>query len=143
LFHRAADLPEPERAALLRDVSAQDPALAAEVEALLEVDAKPDQPLDRLAGSAVADLIAETESAHPGTMVGPYRIVREVARGGMGAVYEATRADGRYARRVAIKMVRAAALDSEQTVARFHQERQILAALEHPNIATLFDGGVT
>ncbi len=143
VFHRAADLPEPERAALLRDVSAQDPALAAEVEALLEVDAKPDQPLDRLAGSAVAGLIAETESAHPGTMVGPYRIVREVARGGMGAVYEATRADGRYARRVAIKMVRAAALDSEQTVARFHQERQILAALEHPNIATLFDGGVT
>ncbi len=74
--------------------------------------------------------------------IGPYRIVREIARGGMGAVYLAERADDQYRRQVAIKLIRGD-MDSEFVLRRFRNERQILAALDHPNIARLFDGGTT
>ncbi|MGH7523947.1 MAG: serine/threonine-protein kinase [Gemmatimonadales bacterium] len=76
-----------------------------------------------------------------GTRLGPYDIVRLVGVGGMGAVYEAVRADDQYRQRVAIKLVQRD-IDSELALARFRQERQILASLQHPNIAGLHDGGV-
>ncbi len=74
--------------------------------------------------------------------IGPYVLLRQVGRGGMGAVYEAARADQAYEGRVAIKTV-ARALPSESVMRRFRQERQILAGLQHPNIAALHDGGTT
>ncbi len=74
--------------------------------------------------------------------IGPYVLLREIGRGGMGAVYEAARADQAYEGRVAIKTV-GRALPSESLIRRFRQERQILAGLQHPNIATLYDGGTT
>src|SRR6185503_16060278 len=77
-----------------------------------------------------------------GQRLGAYDVVRLVGTGGMGAVYEAVRADDQYRKRVAIKIVQAG-LASELTLARFRRERQILASLEHPHIATLLDGGVT
>lgn len=73
--------------------------------------------------------------------VGAYRILRELGHGGMGTVFLAVRADDQYQKRVALKVVRG--LDSAEVVARFRRERQILAALDHPNIARLLDGGVT
>ncbi|HXG68024.1 MAG TPA: serine/threonine-protein kinase [Blastocatellia bacterium] len=76
-----------------------------------------------------------------GQRVGPYRIVRELGRGGMGEVYLAYRADGEFRKKVAIKVMHSS-LDPHQ-VARFRQERQILADLDHPNIARLLDGGTT
>ena len=75
-------------------------------------------------------------------MVGPYRIVREIGRGGMGSVYLAVRADDQYRMEVAIKMV-ATGRDHSRLIRRFLRERQILANLEHPHIARLLDGGVT
>jgi serine/threonine protein kinase len=77
-----------------------------------------------------------------GRHVGPYRIERELGRGGMGTVYEAWRADGEFQHRVAIKLVNAG-LDNNFVIKRFRNERQILAALDHPNIGRLLGGGTT
>src|SRR5262245_49661223 len=77
-----------------------------------------------------------------GQRVGVYRIERELGRGGMGTVYEAWRADGEFQHRVAIKLVNAG-LDNSFVIRRFRNERQILAALNHPNIGRLLGGGTT
>ncbi|MEO7430775.1 MAG: serine/threonine-protein kinase, partial [Dokdonella sp.] len=75
-------------------------------------------------------------------LIGPFRLVREIGRGGMGSVWLAERADGTFEQRVAIKLVRGG-WDADDLLARFRAERQILAGLQHPNIAHLVDGGVT
>jgi serine/threonine protein kinase/tetratricopeptide (TPR) repeat protein len=77
-----------------------------------------------------------------GRQVGPYRLEREIGRGGMGAVYEALRADGEFQHRVAIKLIRSG-LDTKFVFRRFRNERQILAALDHPNIGRLLGGGTS
>ena len=77
-----------------------------------------------------------------GRRVGPWRLGRLLGRGGMGAVYEAARADGAYDRRVALKLLRPGP-DAAALAARLKAERQILARLEYPGIARLYDGGVT
>src|SRR5204862_5069449 len=71
-----------------------------------------------------------------------YTILRRVARGGMGEVYLAERGDAAYDKRVAIKVIRTDA-DLDLVLQRFHEERQILARLDHPNIARLLDAGTT
>ena len=75
-------------------------------------------------------------------LVGPYRLVRKLGEGGMASVFLAKRADREYKKLVAIKLIRAG-FDSPEAVGRFQQERQILAAFDHPNIARLLDGGTT
>src|SRR5205085_11509626 len=77
-----------------------------------------------------------------GQHIGPYQIIREIGRGGMGAVYLATRDDDTYKKRVAIKLIKRG-MDTEDILRRFRNERQILASLNHPNIARLVDGGTT
>ncbi len=77
-----------------------------------------------------------------GQRFGPYKIVREVERGGMGVVFLAERADGHYQSRVAIKVSNQGII-SEESIQRFHEERQILANLRHPYIAQLLDGGTS
>ena len=74
--------------------------------------------------------------------LGPYRIVGELGHGGMGVVYLAERDDGQYRKQVAVKLLQRG-LEPTTSVARFRDERQILAALEHPGIARLLDGGST
>jgi non-specific serine/threonine protein kinase/serine/threonine-protein kinase len=74
--------------------------------------------------------------------IGPYKLMREVGSGGMGSVYLAVRADDQFQKRVAIKLVRRG-MDSDLILRRFRRERQILASLDHPNIARLLDGGTT
>ena len=76
-----------------------------------------------------------------GRLIGRDRILRELGHGGMGAVYLAARADDEYSKHVAIKVVRG--VESADVVSYFRRERQILAGLDHPNIARLFDGGTT
>jgi non-specific serine/threonine protein kinase/serine/threonine-protein kinase len=93
------------------------------------------------------DIDAETASARldhsaAGTTVGAFRLVERIGQGGMGDVYRAERVSGGFAQHVAIKLI-AARLDGVDTVQRFRAERQILASLQHPNIVTLIDGGVT
>ena len=77
-----------------------------------------------------------------GTQIGPYKISREIGRGGMGAVYEAWRADGEFQHRVAIKLIKSG-LDTGSVLQRFRNERQILAQLNHSNIGRLLGGGTT
>jgi serine/threonine protein kinase/tetratricopeptide (TPR) repeat protein len=74
--------------------------------------------------------------------IGPYRLVQEIGHGGMGAVYLAVRDDDAFQKRVAVKVLRRG-MDTDAIISRFRNERQILAGLDHPNIARLIDGGST
>ncbi|MEO5798922.1 MAG: serine/threonine-protein kinase [Gemmatimonadales bacterium] len=141
LFDAVADLAPSERAAALERLAVDDIALQREVTALVAADAttaaalhSPFAPGDMWHRSDAAALV--------GQRLGPYDVVGLIGMGGMGAVYEGARADDQYRKRVAIKLVQRG-FDSELTLARFRRERQILASLEHRNIATLLDGGVT
>ena len=97
----------------------------------------------RDAAPLASDLPEEDlEPAAAGTLVGPYRIVREIGRGGMGAVYLAERTDGQFQKHVAVKLIKRG-MDTAAVLRRFRDERQILADLEHPNIARLLDAGTT
>jgi eukaryotic-like serine/threonine-protein kinase len=122
LFDAVVDQPTAEREAYLDRVTQADTALRQEVRELLAVD-------------------GVAEDRFVGMRLGPYELVRLIGRGGMGAVYEAVRADDSYRKRVAIKLV-PSGLASELTLARFRRERQILATLAHRHIATLLDGGI-
>ena len=84
----------------------------------------------------------DSPSSRVGRRVGAYQIIEEIAHGGMGEVYRAIRADGEYDRQVAIKLVRVG-FDTPELLERFRHERQILATLQHPNIAQLLDAGTT
>ena len=131
LFDEALERPSLERDAWLSRECAADPGLLAEVEALL-------------AAHGLAERIFEPRppaGADAPERIGPYRLVRELGRGGMGRVYLAERDDGQYRSRVALKLIRGGA-DDGQLRERLVAERQILAALGHPNIARLLDGGV-
>jgi serine/threonine protein kinase len=77
-----------------------------------------------------------------GTRAGPYLLTREIGEGGMGTVYEAVRDDDQFRKRVAIKMIRPGR-ETKLVLRRFRYERDILAGLDHPNIAALYDGGIT
>jgi serine/threonine protein kinase len=74
--------------------------------------------------------------------IGPYKIIRRIGQGGMGAVYLAARDDDQFKKQVAIKLIRRG-MDTDFVLRRFRNERQILASLDHPNIARLLDGGTT
>ena len=143
------DLTPDERALYLQTACAHDPTLRADVERLLQsCDAAADF-LERPATEYAAPLLAAVTpmTAAPalvdGMRVGPYRLVKEAGRGGMGVVYLAERDDDQYHRRVALKLVRRGLDGDGSAVRRFVEERQILASLEHPHIARLLDGGVT
>jgi tetratricopeptide (TPR) repeat protein len=136
LFEQASSIPQTERQTWLA-VNCRDSEVRAELESLLPHAA----PTGGFTG--VIDAAAEIgrqSSLTSGHMIGPYRIVGILGEGGMGAVYEGVRDDDQFRQRVAIKVLRIGAR-SEMLRRRFLQERQILAELEHPNIARLFDGG--
>jgi eukaryotic-like serine/threonine-protein kinase len=129
--------------AFLEEACGGDAGLRREVEALLGAQERAPAFLDGDVVEFAAPAFdgpadPEPELCH----VGPYRLVREVGRGGMGTVYLAERADGAFAHTVAIKVIRTD-LDAGAVERRFRYERQILAQLRHPNIARLFDGGAT
>ena len=131
------DLPEAERIANLRARHIEDSAVLAEVESLLRSASASGGFLSTPPKPPAEELIPDGTL---GLRLGAWRITRLLGRGGMGEVYEATRADGNFEQRVAIKLLqREAAAQME----RFQAERQILARLEHPGIARLYDGGVT
>ncbi|MBI3209466.1 MAG: serine/threonine protein kinase [Candidatus Solibacter usitatus] len=135
----ALELPAAERSVFLEQACGEDTELLAEVNSLLAEDLPADfieQPPRALVDEALDDVELT------GQRIGPYRVLRELGRGGMGAVYLAERADEEYRQQVAIKLVQRG-LGRSTMLARFRQERQILATLEHPNIARLLDGGTT
>ncbi len=131
------DLPEEERIANLRARRIEDSAVLAEVESLLRSASASGGFLSDPPKPAAEELIPDGTL---GLRLGAWRIARLLGRGGMGEVYEATRADGNFEQRVAIKLLQR---DAAGQMERFQAERQILARLEHPGIARLYDGGVT
>ena len=139
LFEMAVDLPTDQQELLLARECAGDTELASEVRSLIRADDQHHSLLDNRA----ADLVTvKPPVSMEGRMIGPYRVVRQVATGGMGAVFLAERADGQFQRQVALKLIKRG-MDSEEILQRFRGERQILANLNHPNIAGLIDGGLT
>lgn len=130
---------ETERAAFVARECADDTALRSEVQSLL------DQPEDEFDSAAEVIGIANTDPIHAaniGRKVGNYELLRELGRGGMGTVWLAKRADRQFEKLVAIKLLKRGT-DTEEVLRRFYAERQILARLDHPNIARLLDGGET
>jgi tetratricopeptide (TPR) repeat protein/tRNA A-37 threonylcarbamoyl transferase component Bud32/TolB-like protein len=126
------------RAAVLDARCGNDTALRAEVESLLGAYADASAFLETPAAVPALDPV----EPYIGQMFGSYLIERAIGHGGMGTVYLARRADNTFDRRVAIKTVRRG-MDSAAVIGRFRNERQILAALDHPHIGALFDGGTT
>ncbi|MEL6706620.1 MAG: serine/threonine protein kinase, partial [Bacteroidota bacterium] len=133
LFEDAVGRPRATRSAFL-DEACDDPALRAEVEALLVAHDDDTPFLDEPVPAAVWSLLDQPVRLPEGTRLGPYRLLQPVGEGGMGVVYLAERADGQFERRVAIKLVRRGALD-RRLVRRFEAERRLLATLDHPGIA--------
>ncbi len=140
-FHAALERPAQERAAFVKAQLADDPDLASEVLKLLE------------ASSASEDLLREPAIVKAGaldflepeslinTTIGPYRLTAVLGEGGMGVVYAADQAEP-VRRKVALKIIRLG-MNTEEVVRRFEMERQALALMSHPNIARVFDAGVT
>lgn len=124
-----------------RSACGDDVELWAEVESLLEHEAELDHFIEEPVLAAVSRAFEELERLDAGEKIGPYRLLRLLGKGGMGAVYLAAREEG-FEQRVALKLINPGAA-SEDTIRRFESERQILARLEHPNIARLLDGGKT
>ena len=139
LFEEALDRPPAERPVFLDAACAGDTALRREVEQLLAADAEGTGFLE----SPPEELLRLTcDDREDGGSLGPYRLLRRIGNGGMGTVYLARREDEHYQRDVAIKVLRSG-LATTETFHRFLAERQILAHLDHPNIARLYDGGST
>lgn len=142
LFHDALDVTSDARTAWAREASADDSELREELLSLLENDRAA---ADGVLGSKVKEAYAsmfDASAAEEQRRVGPYKLLRELGRGGMGTVYLAKRDDQQYEQEVAIKLV-LPGMDTEIILDRFRRERQILAQFQHPNIARLLDGGTT
>src|SRR5665213_1224187 len=123
LFFEALQIPSDQRAQWITTVTGGREGVAREVITLVEAH-------------------EASEVAAPQRRIGAYRLDRRIGRGGMGDVWLASRADGQFEQRVAIKLVRSG-LGAELLLGRFQQERTFLARLNHPNIARLLDGGVS
>lgn len=150
LFDVLIDLPAVQRPTRLAELCPDDPSLCAEVEAMLTASDRAGEFLEKPvieqshrwlhdSGQGSADSHADLS---PGDVAGPYRIVRELGRGGMGVVFLAERVEGSRGGEVALKILRRR-LDTNTFRRRFQRERAILAVLQHPNIAALIDGGAT
>jgi eukaryotic-like serine/threonine-protein kinase len=140
----ALELEPAERADFLEKIGETAPGLQREVESLLACEDQADSFLAVPALAFSADFFegGDGNDNREGQRFGSFRIIREVGRGGMGAVYLAERSDGEFHQQVALKVVRRSFADTELK-RRFRRERQILASLNHPNIARLVDGGVS
>jgi eukaryotic-like serine/threonine-protein kinase len=143
VFSAASALAADEQRAYLDEACGNDAELRSEVDSLLDAHRSDDAILDRPATSYLSseDALA---AADPWLRrrVGPYELVSLIGRGGMGAVYRARRVDAEYEKEVAIKLV-PAGYHVDYVLQRLRAERQILANLDHPNIARLIDGGAT
>jgi serine/threonine protein kinase/predicted negative regulator of RcsB-dependent stress response len=161
LFQAALELDPGRRAGFLEEACGEDITLREEVEALISLREGVESFNKTVTIHDRADTFSEDTTAELGlgrtsllggsgysaeqlnhSFIGNYRIIREIGHGGMGAVYLAARADDEFQKQVAIKVLKRG-MDTDFTIRRFRTERQILAALDHPNIARLLDGGTT
>ncbi len=140
LVDRALELLPEERARFL-DKHCPTPKIREEVESLIRSYEEAETLLDEPVVPNL-HLVPLPENEWVGQRVGPYFLLAEIGRGGMGTVYRAIRADDEFQKQVAVKLVKPG-MDSEAILQRFRHERQILASLDHPYIARLLDGGTT
>lgn len=150
VFPLVADLPLDERDIRLRELCGTDKELLREIQILLAADKKAENFIE--SPISLPDSLSlvlgnqkyeeNTTLKIKGEKIGAYQIIKKIGTGGMGAVYLASRADGEFKKKVAVKLIKNGA-DTDFNLARFRRERQILASLEHPNIARLIDGGRT
>jgi len=138
IFQAALDRSPEERSAFLAEACANDVHLKRDVEVMLSQH----ESGANIGYDSVFDDSDLTGDPMIGRRLGTYRIERQIGRGGMGTVYQAARDDKEFRKRAAIKLVKRG-MDTDFVLRRFRQERQILAALDHPNIALLLDGGTT
>ena len=143
LLSEALEHPLAERAAFLEAACHGDPLLKQEVQSLIVFLEQSPSFIEAPAFTGLSELMRESpDEPVAGKRIGAYQIVREIGRGGMGAVYLAERADEQFRETVALKIVKRG-MDTQFVLRRFRHERQILASLHHPNIAQLLDGGTT
>ena len=143
IFAEALEQTAEQRASFLDTACGGDAGLRAEVESLLAAHPAAAKFFEHGRGLMVLDdEEAAGSDALIGTTIGPWRVVREIATGGMGAVYLGERTDDAFRKQVAIKWIRPGLMGPD-AVQRFRHERQVLANLEHPGIARLIDGGST
>ncbi len=143
LLEAALERPSDERRAFVAGAAGGDAELAAEVTRLIDAEERATGFLETPAAAALAPGSVPEETGPPGTRrVGPYVLHEKIGQGGMGRVYRAVRREGDYQRQVALKIVNRG-MNTEFILRRFRNERQILAGLDHPTIAHLYDGGTT
>jgi serine/threonine protein kinase len=157
IFEGALERPEQDRAAYLRVVCAGDDPLRQEVDTLLASHHGSGTFLEQPAADLSRALFSsgslptathsypfalDTDEYQPGFRAGPYQLQKPIGRGGMGSVWLANRYDHEFDHQVAVKLVKRG-MDTQEILRRFRLERQLLAGLEHPNIARLIDGGST
>ncbi len=140
VFDRLLAMPEDERSSAIAALGMSG-ELEARVRALLNADAEATGPLDHELGRFLPTDGLAGDDPWVGRHVASFRVVELVGRGGMGTVYRAVRSDGRFDQEVAMKLLHRTA-EGTEGVERFRRERQILARLRHPGIATLLDGGL-
>lgn len=151
IVDRAMTLSGREKESYLNSACHDSPDLYNEVQELLQSIEESEkvnflEPLSRGYQEIIADMSDNTENKYAGTTVtgqefGAYRIMECIGEGGMGTVYKAERMDGEFHHTVAVKLIKQG-LDSKENIRRFKMEREILAGLNHPNIAQLYDGGI-
>lgn len=143
ILEDALETPTSERSFFLDDSCNGDADLRGEVEKLLAFEIPENDPLEQAAFAVVSEESAFNGNNNLiGKNIGNYKIIGELGAGGMGSVYLAERADGEFSQKAALKLIKRG-MDSDAILKRFYNERQILASLEHPNIAHLIDGGTT
>ena len=146
VFESALQRSPPERRSYLEDTCGEDDLLRQTVASLLAAEGQSDdllsRPLFEEAEGRRREAHAASSRLEQGTRIGPYRVLRQIGQGGMGTVYLAVRGDDSFERKVVIKLARSG-MESEALLARLRTERQILAGLDHQNIARLYDGGAT
>ncbi|MEO1053362.1 MAG: protein kinase [Bacteroidota bacterium] len=141
LFHQAMDLEGQEREEFLQQATGGNRALYDQVHTLLSSLITSELYFDNLTDRVAKNFVSEQGDNQP-KQIGQYKVEQEIGRGGMAVVYLGQRADGQYKQKVAIKVIKRG-MDSEDILARFWSERQILALLNHPHIASILDGGMT
>jgi len=141
VFSELLDSDPVKRQQRLLELAATDPDLADELESLLQANDSANKFMSPPDGGVIADLLEDDDRDQMPESAGPWRLIRELGRGGLGVVYLAERHGNEFEQRVAVKLIKRG-MDSDAIVRRFDNERRILATLDHPSIARLIDGGV-
>lgn len=150
ILQHVLDLPVDKRITYIISATSDDPTLIDDVKKLLDYHDESEEVLGDSISDFLSPLLPILEGNKPeshlelekGTLIGNYRIEKLLGKGGMGQVYLAERFDGSFTKKAAIKCIKRG-MDSEEIIKRFRYEREILASLQHANIAQLFDGGLT